>query len=48
MCQVFADDGYDIISTLLFGPNPYCDGYFKGIDLSHNNLTYVPINAYNP
>ena len=24
------------------------DGYFDGIDLSHNNLTYFDYNAYNP
>ena len=24
------------------------DGYFNGIDLSNNNLTYFDFNAYNP
>ena len=52
--------GYDEATYHVGGMNKICegsvgildsaqaDGYFDGIDLSHNNLTYFDFSAYNP
>ena len=36
------------VSVGLLTSPPQTDGYFDGIDLSHNNLTYFDYSGYNP